>query len=423
MGTLLNSQKAGLKYLIFAILLFALNTQSNAQFRVVGYLSTWGNTLNDANQVDYTRVTHINIAFSNPDINGNLTIVNNLSAISDIVHNNNAKILISLGGAGADNFWTPQLQNATARTSFIRKISKYVTDYQLDGVDVDVEGDLLDGTKITASQYERFVLELGDTLKAKNKLMTAALGTWFGNLVTNTAARKFDWINLMSYDACGTWSGPCQHSSYDFAVSDLVYWRRKVTDKSKLVVGVPSYGYKWVGNTNVGSSSIGYKDLVYSFARAVNLDSIRPAAGQAIYHNGISTMKRKTELAIKSASGIMMWTLQYDLPTSNPNSLILAIDQVRLTSLEDNEVLDIPTIIAPNPFSESTKLSFQLNKSGQTKILLNNVLNNSHIEISDSYLIEGNNTVEINGNGLASGLYFLTIISDEKQKVIKIVKE
>ena len=40
---------------------------SQAQFRIVGYLTNWGGSLlADAQKVDHTKVTHVNIAFYNP---------------------------------------------------------------------------------------------------------------------------------------------------------------------------------------------------------------------------------------------------------------------------------------------------------------------------------------------------------------------
>jgi chitinase len=300
-----------------------------AQFKVVGYLYNWGNFVSDANSVDYTRVTHINIAFVNPNSTAVLSPTANLSSVVQIVHNNNAKVLVSLGGANAPSAtWSALLQNSTTRTTLVNSIIQFVSTYNLDGVDIDIEGNLLDGTTITSAQYESFVTQLGTALHGQNKLMTAALATWFGSYVTNTAAAQFDWVNIMSYDNYGTWTGPGQHSSYPAAVSDLAYWQGKGLAKSKLVLGVPSYGYQWVNNTSSGSSSIQFNTLVGIYPRAANQDSIIPAAGQVIYYNGVPTIKNKTALAISSASGIMMWTLQFDLPTTNSNSLILAIDQV-----------------------------------------------------------------------------------------------
>ncbi|MDB5255952.1 MAG: chitinase [Chitinophagaceae bacterium] len=325
--------------------------QANAQFKVVGYLVNWNAFVSGANAVDYTKVTHINIAFINPtNTSGTLGPTTSLSTVVGIVHSNNAKVLASLGGAGASTTnWSAVMSTPTTRTAFIATIMQFVSDYNLDGVDIDIEGDLLNGSVITSAQYQSFVVELGTALHGQNKLMTAALATWFGSQVTNTAAQAFDWINVMSYDAYGTWTGPGQHSSYNSAVSDLAYWLNKVVDKNHLVLGVPSYGYKWINNTSSGSSSIQYNTLVGQYARAVNQDSITPGTGQAIYYNGVPTIKDKTALAINNANGVMMWTLQYDLPTSNTGSLIRAIDEVIQATLHNA----VPTVSITSPANNS----------------------------------------------------------------------
>jgi chitinase len=326
--TMLNFKRSSYLFLITLCVMGITTLRSHAQFKVVGYLVNWGNFVSDASSVDYTRVTHINIAFLNPDASGVLSPTTNLSNVVTIVHNNNRKILASLGGASAPASWGTLLATSASRTAFINQLTTFVSTYNLDGIDIDLEGNLFQANTITSAQYEAFAVELGTALHGQNKLMTSALATWFIGYITNTAAQQFDWINVMSYDAYGTWTGPGQHSSYNNAVNDLNTWLPKVTDKSKLVLGVPSYGYGWTGSTSSGSYADIYSTIVNTYPRAANQDSIQPGPGQVIYYNGIPTIKAKTSLALSNASGIMMWTLQDDLPTTNSNSLILAIDQV-----------------------------------------------------------------------------------------------
>ena len=325
---------------------------SQAQFKVVGYLVNWNNFVGGANAVDYSKVTHINVAFINPDATGVPGPVTNLTTVSGIVHTNSAKILASLGGANANKpNWSAVMATPASRTAFITKLMEMVATHNLDGIDVDIEGDLLDGITINATQYESFVLELRTALHAQNKLMTAALGIWFGQRVTNAAAQSFDWINAMAYDEFGTWTGPGQHSTYALAVRDLNYWTiNKGVDKDHLVLGIPSYGYGWVDNTANGSYSMGYASIVANYPRAVNQDSIIPAAGQSLYFNGVATIKDKTALAITNASGIMMWTLQFDLPTSHAGSLIRAVDEVVKATLNNNA----PVVSITSPANNST---------------------------------------------------------------------
>lgn len=299
---------------------------SYGQFKVIGYLPTWNGYPNSINNVDLTKVTHLNIAFANPNSSGDINTaggtLSDLATVVTAAHTANVKVLMSIGGAGAPGATYTNLIN-TDLTGFVNKIVQYAVDNNLDGIDVDIEGDVLNGTTMTSTQYENFITALETGLHAQNKLMTAALATWFASRVTNNAASKFDFINIMSYDAYGTWTGPGQHSSYTLAVNDLNYWKTtKGIAANKLTVGVPFYGYFW-GTSNYASR---YGSIVSSYSGSENTDQVNPSSGGVLYYNGIPTIKQKTVLAIEQAGGIMIWELTQD--ATGPNSLLSAIDEV-----------------------------------------------------------------------------------------------
>jgi chitinase len=306
--------------------LFSVNF-SQAQLKVVGYLPSWNGYPNSITNVDLTKLTHINIAFANPNSTGDLSTSNgtltDLATVVTAAHAQGVLVLMSIGGAGAPgSTYTNLIVNNQA--AFVSKIVQYAVDNNLDGIDVDIEGDVLDGTTMTSTQYQSFVSALVTGLHAQSKIMTAALATWFGNRITNTAASKFDFINVMSYDAYGTWTGPGQHSSYDMAVSDLNYWHTtKAVPLAQLNVGVPFYGYSWSSS----KSSMDYKAIVASYSGAENKDQINLSGGGVIYYNGIPTIKQKTALAKSQAGGVMIWQLTGD--ATGTKSLLAAIDQVK----------------------------------------------------------------------------------------------
>ena len=311
------------KGIIFSFCLF-ISTTLQAQFKVVGYLTNWGNFVNDANNIDYTKVTHVNIAFFNPTTGTikttDIAPVTNLSTVTDIIHTNNALAIASFGGANASTSSWSSLMAAATRTAFISKISAFAIQYNLDGIDIDLEGSNIN------SDYNAFAQELCDTMHAHGKIVTTAIGTWQGSLIADQTLAKYDLINVMSYDYYGTWTGPGQHSPYSGSVSELNYWvNQRSLPKEKVILGVPSYGYIWDGSTK---ASLTYTQIVDQYPRAVNQDSINTRTGGVIYYNGIETIKEKTVLALANAGGIMMWTLQDDYLTSDTKSLIRAISEV-----------------------------------------------------------------------------------------------
>jgi chitinase len=69
-----------------------------------------------------------------------------------------------------------------------------------------------------------------------------------------------------------------------------------------------------------------YGEIVSQFPGAESADQLDIPGGRTIYYNGIPTIKMKTILAIKEASGIMIWQLSGDAPDAK--SLLQAIDHV-----------------------------------------------------------------------------------------------
>lgn len=309
---------------------FGINANIVAQNNVVGYLPTYNNFPNSINNVDLNTLTHVNVAFLNPDASGNIYMPNGLATVVNTAHAKNVKVQISIcGGAGDANTYHTILSNSTLTNTFIANLVKAAVDNNLDGIDVDIEGNVLDGNYVTPAQYESFVLKLGVALHAQNKLMTAALAGWFKDLVTNTAAQAFDFIGLMSYDAYGGWTGPGQHSSYQMAVDDFNEWKNnKGVDPLKLLVGLPFYGYGW----GVNQRAWAYADVVNTYAGAENSDQIG-AGADVIYYNGIPTIKQKTTFAKANAGGVMTWELTQDI--AGAKSLLKAIGEVMGTNNAD----------------------------------------------------------------------------------------
>ncbi|MDB5257891.1 MAG: glycoside hydrolase family 18 [Chitinophagaceae bacterium] len=316
---------------VFSMLMMGVVQTSMAQTNVVGYFPTYENFPNLINSIDLPKLTHLNIAFANPNGSGALVVDGaSNSAVTTVVnasHAKNVKVLLSIGGAGApgSNYRTA-LSNSTNMTNFINSCVNYAVTYNLDGIDVDIEGDVL-GSSITASQYQSFVTQLAAALHAKNKIMTAALADWFGNNVTNAAAAQFDFINIMAYDGAlpGTGDAPGPHASYAFALSSYSYWHNtKGVPGSKLNIGVPFYGYGW-GSYTGQQGGDSYASIVAKYPGAENVDQIG-SGGNAVYYNGIPTIKQKTAYAIQNGSGIMIWELSQDATGSK--SLLTAINQV-----------------------------------------------------------------------------------------------
>ena len=314
-----NYKVIQLKWIL--ILVLGVVNLSVAQKKVIAYIPNWVDLNAFSSSVQYSKLTHINIAFENPDANGYLSFNSGSNTIINAAHAQNVKVFVSLGGGSVseggairDNYFN--LIKAANRTAFIQKIYDYVVTHNFDGVDMDLEGPAIN------SDYGGFVIALAAKLHANGKLISAALSEGYGgaNVPASTFA-AFDWINIMAYDATGPWQpgNPGQHSPYSMAVNQFNYWTGRGLPASKAIIGLPFYGYGFGASANQG---ISYANIVAQYPGAENLDQV----GNTIYYNGIPTIKAKTTFAIQNAGGVMIWELSQD--ATGAKSLLTAVNQV-----------------------------------------------------------------------------------------------
>ena len=280
------------------------------QARVVGYYTTGSFSLND--KIQYCKLTHLNIAFANPQTDGTIILSGNsgdlLKNVMDTARsqNSNIKIYIAIGGGYiTDEMWNTYknfLANPQDRPILIDKIVSYVLDNGFDGVDVDLEW------KYVTTGYSDFVIELRDALKEQSKGISAAYPSETRySLITEEALNALDFINLMVYDYTGPWNpSPGQHSSYNHAKRGIHFWKNKVgINPSKLTLGVPFYGYDFQNSTTVKSFT--YGSMIDSDISNSEKDNVGNK-----YYNGRPTIANKVKLASQNLSGIMIWRLGAD---------------------------------------------------------------------------------------------------------------
>ena len=185
------------------------------------------------------------------------------------------------------------------------KIASYVDDHRFDGLDVDIEGPSIN------KDYGAFIVDLSAALKPKGKLLTAALSQGYGGKnVPDSVLDRFDFVNVMAYDAAGSWNpnAPGQHSSMEFAKKNVEHWLKRGLPASKTVLGVPFYGYGFGKAFRRGTYS--YKDILAKFPDADKADQV----GETIWYNGVATIEAKTKYAIDhKLAGIMIWSLDNDV--------------------------------------------------------------------------------------------------------------
>ena len=316
-----------------AAAVIAMSSAAPAQDRgsVVGYIAAFKGLDRVIEQGGFGNYTQLDLAFVNPTPAGEVLSADGLACspagngamVSDAqlrrlvaaAHESGTKVVASLGGAvippcGGD--WAP-LAAPDMRPKVVASLMAMVDRYQLDGIDVDLEGELM--TAIDhAGNYTPLVSALAAELHARSKVLTAATGSYPGGMIPDASLSSFDLIGIMSYDQVGpTWGAAgSEHSTYDQAEKDLALWIGKGVPASKLALGVPFYG-RGFGTYREGWS---LKDIAEAFGdRQLSTDVVGVRSGGTGYitYNGLPTLERKAELAGAWGAGVMVWEIGQDL--------------------------------------------------------------------------------------------------------------
>jgi chitinase len=295
--------------LLVNILIFPIEAkQLKHDFKIVGYYSI-RSAMEDYKKFPFSSLTHVNLSFLNPDTLGNFT--RDLSALKpfiDKAHKKNVKVLFSIAG-GSEHPYYHKLLKDDNRAMFIRNLLSQVINYNFDGIDVDIEGRDID------ENYEAFVVELARELRLQHKLITSAIAVYYKDQISDKAIAQYDFVNVMVYDRTGPWQpqNPGQHSSYENAVEDLEYFGTvRNVPGGKMLLGVPFYGYGFGPDISSPVKSMNYNEIVSTFPGSESVDEWKAKDGNIMYYNGMPTIKKKTELAMEKASGIMIWQVGGD---------------------------------------------------------------------------------------------------------------
>lgn len=211
------------------------------------------------------------------------------------------KTLISVGGWNGSGKFSDVALSDSSRTVFADSVIAFIKQYGFDGVDIDweypVSGGLSTNVTRTADktnytlllQKLREKLDTQGQLDGKKYLLTIAGGagyTYASNTELNLIANYVDYASIMTYDLHGIWDAytdlnaplytPSESSpQYKISVDQAVkLWISKGFPASKLVMGVPFYGYKYNsvsgGGTGIfksysGGSAITYDSLLSSY--------------------------------------------------------------------------------------------------------------------------------------------------------------
>jgi GH18 family chitinase len=278
-------------------------TPASTPFRIIAYATD--GIIEDL--IPYDQLTHINYSFLIPNADGTFAHLNNgwkLKRIAGNAQAHNVQVIISVGGWGWDKQFETVAADPALRSAFVQNLKAFVDEYQLDGADIDWE---YPDAGQSAQNFLALIQELRSAMP--DKVLTTAVVSHGENGmgILPETFELFDFVNVMTYD------GP-DHGSMQQFEQGLSFWSARGLPKEKIVMGLPFYG----------DPNLPYFKIVAEDPSAAQTDSF-DYFGTTFHYNGIPTVQAKTKLAMKQASGIMFWTLNFD--AQGEFSLVNAIYQ------------------------------------------------------------------------------------------------
>lgn len=298
---------------------------------VVGYVAAFKGLDESIARTDLPAFTHLNLAFANPDPDGNFVRDETMVCMADAggqpipvaklretvrkLKAGGARVLISVGGGvipGCSGDWKALLA-PERRTQTAASLVALADTLGLDGLDVDLEGELLTAID-KAGNYTPFIADLSKAMRERGGLLTVATASYEGGMVPISSIPYFDFIHIMSYDAIGTsWGKPgSEHSPYAMAERDIDLWLKRGVAPEKLVLGVPFYGYSFMA----APDGLSYREIVEAHGAAARTDVVGLICPGCRYitFNSPDTIQAKAALASRKAGGVMVWELSQDTP-------------------------------------------------------------------------------------------------------------
>jgi len=424
---------------VAALVFLLLQQATSADKLVVGYYPSWNKSTLPHTAVLYQNLTHIAYAFLIPAADGSLSVPVGFlyPELNQAAHEKGVKVVISLGGWGQSDGFSPMAADTGARHKFIQNITAFCTTNYFDGVDIDWEypKTAADRANLTALIHE-LRLSFNNSNPAISISMAVPATGWSGQWFDVMAMKNdFDWIGIMTYDFYGSWtakSGPNSALYGNFSTNSEgwidysvgYYNGTRAVPMSKLLIGTPFYGWMFTASSMYGPST-GASQLAYSsiapklqqgWVRSWDSEGqvpyiINAAKTQVISYDDSASVAIKCDyIKTKTLGGTIIWALGQDLLGGKQPLLDVIGASLRSPTRVQSRSQEIPASMTleqnyPNPFNGQTIIRYSVATAGRVTLKLFDALGRKVQTLVDGEQMQGAYEVSISTNSFASGIY------------------
>ena len=335
--------------------------------RLLGYYPEWSKYNSppySAEQIPYRKLTHIAHAFALLSAKADGTVEIPAGMIEPTLisraHARGVKVLLSIGGG--DGIQGPRFNEMAEeegpRQRFVRNVRRLLEKYKYDGVDIDWEvPNAPDRANCTT-----LMQELRNGLPSPwiiSMAVTADPRGYGQGFDIPALAPILDFMNVMTYDFYGTWSGatglvspllqdpadPQQVGSVRTSMD--LYARQYGIARAQLNIGTPFYGYEWDGTSllwavcsTCASSSQSYAPYIKRRINRAGWRKNYDSAARAPYlinemlpglitYDGVESTVHKVRYVMKDRhfGGVFMWELSADYDGGSQDLLDAMYDE------------------------------------------------------------------------------------------------
>lgn len=277
------------------------------------------------------------------------------------------KVMIACGGWGGSGGFSNMANDPELRQGFVKSTVDFVTQYNLDGVDIDWEYPGLEGAGNPHGPEDKvnftaLMKELREALDSTNKPMTLTFASagwdrYYDHIETLKVMNYANYMNIMTYDFATGGSPVTNHHTNLHPSSNTTVNKRSTSaiveyclalgvKPEQLVIGAAFYGRGWQGvppennglfqpNTGVWKGWANYRGLKANNENKNGFVKYWDSTAQAPYlyrakdsifvsYDDTKSVRLKTQYAkAKQLGGIMFWQLTSD---SKTDGLLDAID-------------------------------------------------------------------------------------------------